>query len=258
MGSALIKGIANSGITAVEKIAVYDPSEDSVKSLVEEVRVASAKSNLELATQSQTILIAVKPQYITSVLEEIAQALTPDHLLISIAAGVTLAKMESACPTGTRIIRAMPNTPALIGLGATGIASGSHASEEDLATAQRLLKSVGMVSVTEESQLDAVTGLSGSGPAYVYTFVESLTEQAVEEGLQPQEALKLATQTVIGAARMIEETGMHPRELINQVTSPGGTTLAGLAALTEHGFEKSIGAGVHAASERSRELAAES
>jgi pyrroline-5-carboxylate reductase len=117
---------------------------------------------------------------------------------------------------------------------------------------------VGIVSVTGEPQMDAVTGLSGSGPAYVYTFIESLAMQAKEEGLPPEESLKLATQTVIGAARMIEQTGMSPRELINQVTSPGGTTLAGLAALTEHGFEKSIAAGVHAASERSRQLAAES
>lgn len=258
MGSALIKGIAKSGIATVEKISVHDPSEDSLNTLVEEIGVARAQSNLELASQSQTIIIAVKPQYITAVLEEIAPVLTPDHLLISIAAGVTLAKMESACPSGTHIIRSMPNTPALIGLGATGIAPGAHATEEDLATAQQLLESVGIVSVTEEPQLDAVTGLSGSGPAYVYTFIESLAMQAAEEGLHPEEALKLATRTVIGAARMIEETGMSPRDLVNQVTSPGGTTLAGLAALTEHGFEKSIAAGVHAASERSRELAAES
>lgn len=258
MGSALIKGIAKSGIANVDKISVFDPNEDSANSLIHEIGVVGVKSNLELATHSQTILLAVKPQYITTVLEEIAPVLTPDHLLISIAAGVTLAKMESTCPAGTRIIRAMPNTPALIGLGATGIAPGTQASEQDLATASQLLESVGIVSVTGEPQMDAVTGLSGSGPAYVYTFIESLAMQAKEEGLPPEESLKLATRTVIGAARMIEQTGMSPRELINQVTSPGGTTLAGLAALTEHGFEKSIAAGVHAASERSRQLAAES
>ena len=258
MGSALIGGIAKSGITASGDILVYDPEPESVARLVAGAQVNAASDNLDLAKRSQTILLAVKPQYVTLVLEEIAPAITSNHLLISIAAGVTLAKMEASCPAGTRVIRAMPNTPALIGLGATGIAPGSHATDQDLQLAQQLLQSVGMVSITEEAQLDAVTGLSGSGPAYVYTFIESLAMQAEKEGLPLDEALKLATRTVIGAAQMVEQTGMSPRELVNQVTSPGGTTLAGLAALTEHGFEKSIAAGVHAASERSRELAGES
>jgi len=166
--------------------------------------------------------------------------------------------MEAACPEGTRFIRAMPNTPSLIGLGATGIAKGTHATLDDLATAQELLASVGMVIETSEKQLDAVTGLSGSGPAYVYTFIEELAAQAVKEGLSSDDAIALATQTVIGAARMVEQSPMSPAELRNQVTSPGGTTLAGLKALSEHNFESCIAAGVHAATERSREIAAES
>jgi len=258
MGSALIAGIAKSDVTPAGDILVYDLTPDSVSALVASTGVSAASSNPDLTTRSQTILLALKPQYIVTVLEEIAPLITPDHLLISIAAGVTLEKMEAACPAGTRIIRAMPNTPALIGLGATGIAPGSHASEKDLELAQKLLQSVGMVSISQEAQLDAVTGLSGSGPAYVYTFIESMAQQAEKEGLPADEALKLATQTVIGAARMVEQTGMTPRELVNQVTSPGGTTLAGLAALTEHGFEKSIAAGVQAAAQRSREIARES
>lgn len=258
MGSALIGGIAKSGIATPSDITAYDPHPGSVDTLVKSTGVRAATDNLDLASHSQTILLAVKPQYVTAVLEEIASAITSDHLLISIAAGVTLEKMAASCPDGTRIIRAMPNTPALIGLGATGIALGSHATDHDRQIAQQLLQSVGMVSVTTEPQLDAVTGLSGSGPAYVYTFIESLALQAEKEGLPLDKALKLATQTVIGAARMVQQTGMSPRELINQVTSPGGTTLAGLAALTEHGFENSIAAGVHAAAERSREIARES
>lgn len=258
MGSALVGGIAKSGMTGSGDITVHDPNADAVAALVAKTDAVAAADNLELTSKSQTILLAVKPQYISTVLSEIASNLTPNHLLISIAAGVTLEKMEAACPEGTRIIRAMPNTPALIGLGATAIAPGSHATEQDLEIARKLLASVSLVSVTEEALLDAVTGLSGSGPAYVYTFIESMSLQAQKEGLPADEALKLATQTVIGAARMVEQTGMSPRELVQQVTSPGGTTLAGLAALTEHGFEASIAAGVHAASERSREIARES
>ncbi|MEJ6573466.1 MAG: pyrroline-5-carboxylate reductase [Akkermansiaceae bacterium] len=258
MGSALIGGIAKSDITTPADITVYDPHAESVETLVNQAGVVAAMSNKDLAVRAETILLAVKPQYVAVVLAEIAELITPDHLLISIAAGVTVEKMEANCPAGTRIIRAMPNTPALIGLGATGIAPGSHASSADLQIARTLLESVGIVSETTEPQLDAVTGLSGSGPAYVYTLIESLTIQAEKEGLPADEALKLATQTVIGAARMVEQTGMTPRELINQVTSPGGTTLAGLASMTEHGFENSIAAGVHAATERSRAIAKES
>lgn len=258
MGSALVGGIAKSDMTSPEDITVHDPNADAVTALVGSMGVNAATDNLDLTSKSQTILLAVKPQYITTVLSEIAPEITSSHLLISIAAGVTLKKMEAACPAGTRIIRAMPNTPALIGHGATAIAPGSVATKQDLETAAKLLESVGLVSVTEEPLLDAVTGLSGSGPAYVYTFIESMCLQAQKEGLPADEALKLATQTVIGAAHMVAQTGMSPRELVEQVTSPGGTTLAGLAALNENGFESSIAAGIHAASERSREIARES
>lgn len=258
MGSALIAGIIKSDVTTPSQVSAFDPHPESLAALVEKLNVVPAADNQELASRARTILLAVKPQYITTVLKEVSPALTPDHLLISIAAGVTLGTMEGACPAGTRIIRAMPNTPALIGLGATGIAPGSHATPQDIAHARQLLESAGMACETTEPQLDAVTGLSGSGPAYVYTFIESLAAQAEKEGLPANDALQLAIQTVIGAAQMVKQTGMSPRDLINQVTSPGGTTLAGLAALTDHGFETSIAAGVHAAAERSREIARES
>jgi len=143
-------------------------------------------------------------------------------------------------------------------MGATGLAKGTHSTDADFATAQELLGSVGMVIETSESQLDAVTGVSGSGPAYVYTFIEELAAQGEKEGLSAEDSLKLATQTVLGAAKMVEQSPMSPAELRNQVTSPGGTTLAGLKALTENGFEPSIAAGVSAATARSREIAAES
>jgi pyrroline-5-carboxylate reductase len=258
MGGALIAGIVKSDVTTPSQVSAFDPHPDSLAALVEKLDVQPAADNQELASRAHTILMAVKPQYVTTVLEEISPALTPDHLLISVAAGVTLGTMEAACPAGTRIIRAMPNTPALIGLGATGIALGSHATPQDLALAKKLLESAGITCETTEPQLDAVTGLSGSGPAYVYTFIESLAAQAEKEGLPAKDALQLAIHTVIGAAQMVKQTGMTPRELVNQVTSPGGTTLAGLAALTDHGFETSIAAGVHAAAERAREIAKES
>ncbi|MBT8037900.1 MAG: pyrroline-5-carboxylate reductase [Verrucomicrobiae bacterium] len=258
MGGALIAGIVKSDVTTPSQVWAFDPYPESLAALVEKLNIQPASDNKELTKQSQTILLAVKPQYITTVLADISPALTSKHLLISVAAGVTLGTMEAACPEGTRIIRAMPNTPALIGLGATGIAAGSHASSSDIDLAKKLLESAGISCETTEPQLDAVTGLSGSGPAYVYTFIESLAAQAEKEGLPAKDALELAIQTVIGGAQMVQQTGMTPRELVNQVTSPGGTTLAGLAALTEHGFESSIAAGVHAAAERSREIAKES
>ncbi len=258
MGGALIGGIAKSDITTHKDIVVFDLHAESVETLTQSIGVSAAENNTDLTTKSDTILLAVKPQYVATVLEEIAPAITPNHLIISIAAGVTLKKMESCCPEGTRIIRAMPNTPAMIGYGATGIAAGQNATSNDLEIARKMMESVGLVVETNESQLDAVTGLSGSGPAYVYTMIKALCDQGEKEGLVKNDALQLATRTVMGAAHMLEQTEKPPQELIDQVSSPGGTTLAGLAVLAELGFEDNVAQCVHAATERSREIAAES
>ncbi len=258
MGGALIEGAIQMGVVEAQNVLVHSKSSESATRLANQCGAAIARDNSQVARECGLVLLGCKPYQVLDVLVEIRDELPGNTAIISVAAGITLAKMESSTPEGTRIIRAMPNTPSLIGLGATGLSKGQNATAEDFAMAQDLLASVGIVIETSESQLDAVTGLSGSGPAYVYTFIEELAAQAEKEGLSANDALTLATQTVIGAAHMVKSSPMSPAELRNQVTSPGGTTLAGLKALTEHGFESSIAAGVHAATERSREIAAES
>ena len=258
MGSALLEGALKAKMVTASDVWVFDPHPGAAEAIAEKLSVHIASDNSELTRQCDMILLACKPYHVVDILDEISEQLPGNTVILSIAAGVTLARMEASSPMGTRIIRVMPNTPSLIGNGASGIAAGTHATENDLSAAKQLLESVGIVEVVTESQIDAVTGLSGSGPAYVYTFIENLAAQAEKEGLSLETALRLATQTVIGAARMVETTGMSPADLRNQVTSPGGTTLAGLEALTAHEFEGSIAAGVHAATERSREIAEES
>lgn len=258
MGSALLEGALGAQIVTASNVWIFDPHPGSAQGMAEKFGVHIASHNSEVIQECDMVLLACKPYHVIDILEEICAELPGNTVILSIAAGVTLQRMESNSPEGTRIIRVMPNTPALIANGASGIAAGTHATDTDLAAASQMLESVGIVEIVTESQLDAVTGLSGSGPAYIYTLIESLTNQAEKEGLPADTALRLATQTVIGAARMVESTGMSPVDLRNQVTSPGGTTLAGLEALTTHGFEDSIAAGVHAAAERSREIAEES
>ncbi len=257
MGGALIEGAIGASITTPEEVWLHSRSEESARALAKKTGAHVATSNSHVASECDLVILGVKPYQVTEILEEISDVLPGNCVLVSVAAGITLAKMEAACPEGSRIIRAMPNTPSLIGLGAAGMAAGAHATASDLVMGRQMLEAVGIVSEVAEADLDAVTGLSGSGPAYIYTLIDALIAQAQKEGLPASEALRLATQTVVGAARMVEQTDMTPRELVNQVTSPGGTTLAGLAALTEHGFESSIAAGVAAATERSREIARE-
>lgn len=258
MGSALLEGALRANIVTAPEVWIFDPYPGAAEAVAEKTGVNIAANNSEVIRKCDLVLLACKPYHVVDILGEISDELPENTVILSIAAGVTLARMEASCPEGTRIIRIMPNTPSLIGDGASGIAAGTCATESDLSAARQLLESVGIVEVVTESQLDAVTGLSGSGPAYVYTFIESLAAQAVKEGLTEETALRLATQTVIGAARMVETTGLPPATLRDQVTSPGGTTLAGLAALTAEGFDSTIAAGVSAATERSREIAEES
>ncbi len=258
MGGALLEGALNAHIVISSDVWVFDPYPEATSQLAEKWGINVAENNSEVVRESNVVILACKPYHVAEILDEISEELPGDTVIISIAAGVTLATMESHTPEGTRILRVMPNTPCLIAQGACGIAPGSNTSESDLKMAIEILHSVGIVETVKESQIDAVTGLSGSGPAYVYTFIEALAAQGEKEGLPPETALRLATQTVIGAAKMVESTGMSPADLRNQVTSPGGTTLAGLEALSQHGFASAVAAGVKAATDRSREIAAES
>jgi pyrroline-5-carboxylate reductase len=191
---------------------------------------------------------------INSVMPEISEYFNDKKRLISILAGVSTQTLESFLPGSPRVVRVMPNTPALVGEGASGLCAGRHAREEDLRATQQLLESVGTARVVTEKEMDAVTGLSGSGPAYVYTLIEALADGAVRQGLGRDDALALAAQTVLGAARMVQESGEHPAVLRDRVCSPGGTTIAGVEALEEGNFRATLMNAVSRATQRSREL----
>lgn len=249
MGQALTEGAIRAGVLSSKSLYLYDPVTAAVNTLAK-VSGGSACENLaDLTSKCDTLILCVKPAQITEVLS----TLNTPALVLSIAAGVSIAQMESATPTA-RIIRVMPNTPALVGKGAAAYSLGTSATNDDEAFADNLLKSVGLAEKVPESLMDAITGLSGSGPAYVYTMIEALADGALLEGLPREQALRLATQTVLGGAQMVAETGLLPADLRDRVTSPGGTTIAGIAALEEGGFRNTIIKAVSRAAARSREL----
>ena len=254
MATALARGFINAEIVFPREIIASDPAEAARKHFATEIGAPVTASNAEVAAFGSVLILATKPDQVPAVLAEIRPGFTAQHLLISIAAGVTLAKLEQGLPADARVIRVMPNTPALIGAGASAYAPGKHATPEDAELAGRLLSAVGMALPIKESLLDAVTGLSGSGPAYVYQFIEALSDGGVATGLPRDVSTRLAAQTVLGAARMILETGLHPGVLKDQVTSPGGTTIEGLHELEKGGMRAAIMNAVRAATERSRKL----
>jgi len=252
MGTALLKGIVTRGIWAPADIMVSDPSQEALSAAVAAVPgLQVAAANAEAARGAAAVLLCVKPAGIVPLIASLREQ--PPTLLISIAAGLTLARMEEAAGHH-RVLRVMPNTPALIGQGAAAYAPGRTATEADCTLAETLLGAVGTVTRVPEKLLDAVTGLSGSGPAYVYTIIEALADGGVLEGLTKEQALQLAAQTVAGAAGMVLQTGLHPAVLRDQVTSPGGTTIAGLAALEAKGLRSALIEAVRTATRRAREL----
>ncbi len=200
------------------------------------------------------VVLSIKPQIMDKVLREVGDGLRPGTLVISIAAGVDTARIEEAVPEGVRVVRAMPNTPALVGAGATAVSAGKHASAADLATARAMFDAVGITVVLDESHLDAVTGLSGSGPAYIFLILEALADAGVKVGLSRRNAQRLAAQTVMGSAKMLLETDEHPGQLKDMVTSPGGTAIAGLHTLEQGGLRTTLINAVETATKRSREL----
>ena len=237
--------------------AVSDPSGEALTAFEQAVsgRSCTRCSNEEIFEQSDFVVLAVKPQHAASALEAI-DAAASEPLVISIMAGVTIARIQEM--TGAkRVVRVMPNTPCLVGEGASGITAGDNVDDKDLKHVSELLQSVGKVVEVAEEHIDAVTGVSGSGPAYVFRFIESLIEGGVAEGLSSEVAKTLAVQTVLGAAKLVIETGEDPAVLRDRVTSPGGTTLAALNSLEADGFDRAIVSAVSAAVVRSKELAAE-
>lgn len=254
MAEALIRGLVRGGHAPAERVAASGPRTERMAELRDAYGIKTTADNREVARQSQILVLSVKPQILDRVLLEIADAVMPAALVISLAAGVSTTAIERRLPSGARVVRSMPNTPALVGAGATAIAAGSHAEASDLDLARFVFDAVGITVVLEENQLDAVTGLSGSGPAYIFLILEALADAGVKVGLSRRTAQKLAAQTVMGSAKMLLDTDGHPGQLKDMVTSPGGTAIAGLHTLEQGGLRTTLINAVESATLRSREL----
>ena len=254
MGTALARGFIRAGLVNAQQIIASDPVEAASASFAKEVGAKTTAFNPDVLKFANVLLLAVKPDQVAGVLAEIRDHFTEKHLLISICAGVPLAKLEAGLGGGARVIRVMPNTPALVGASASAFALGKSATLEDGELALKLFSSVGIAFRVKESLLDAVTGLSGSGPAYIYLVIEGLSDGGVAAGLPRDVATKLAAQTVLGGAKMVLETGQHPGALKDMVTSPGGTTIEGLHELEKGTVRAALMNAVRAATEKSRKL----
>lgn len=253
MAESMVSCLISKGVYQPTQIQVSDVSRDRLHHLVTQYQVQGIEDNLAVVSSSQILLLAIKPQLFTEIATQLQSAIRADQLVISILAGVPLAKLEAAfggCP----VVRVMPNTPAIVGAGISAITAGIHANEQHLAQAQQLFNAVGEVVTIPESLMDAVTGLSGSGPAFVALMLEALTDGGVAVGLPRTLASQLALQTLWGTATLVGETGIHPAQLKDQVTSPGGTTIAGVAALEQAGLRSALIRAVQAAYQRSQEL----
>jgi pyrroline-5-carboxylate reductase len=251
MAEAILAGLIQAGLAADQLIA-SDPDPERRRYLENELGIRTTANNAEVAAAAELVVLAVKPAHLEAACGDLPRDGGP--LFVSIVAGKTLATLRRLLGAGARIVRAMPNTPALIGEGITAIADDPATAPDDLERAEAVLRAVGDVVRVPEPLLDAVTGLSGSGPAYVYLVIEALTEGGIREGLPGPIARDLATQTVLGAARLARESGEHPAVLRERVSSPGGTTVAGLAALEQGGLRAALLAAVRAATARSREI----
>ncbi len=255
MATAIIRGLLRAGLAPKKIIATARRAEKAAQ-LEQAHGIVTTLDNLAAAREAEVIVLSVKPQALDKLLTQIAPAIDHTKLVISVAAGVPIAAIERRLGAGARIVRTMPNTPSLVGLGATALSAGEHATPEDLALATAMFDSVGLTTTVDEYQLDAVTGLSGSGPAYIFLIIEALSDAGVKVGLSRRQSLELAAQTVLGSAKMLLETHVHPGELKDQVTSPGGTAIAGLHTLEAGGLRTTLIDAVEAATRRARELGA--
>lgn len=254
MATALAKGFLEQKAVAREALSACDVWEPSRMAFSKSTGVVCTAESRSVIINSDVLFLAVKPQVIKDVTPEISRHARPDQLIVSIAAGVTLAQLGKYLGNHRQLIRIMPNTPCLVGAGAAGMAASASVSSEDRDFIRHLLETVGICIEVPEKLMDAVTGLSGSGPAYVFQMLEAMSDAGVLMGLPRDIATRLAAQTVLGAARMVLESGDHPGELKDAVTSPGGTTIAGIAALERGGFRAALIDAIEAGTLRSREL----
>jgi len=254
MGSALIGGIIKAGVVSGSSIYVSDLYEPSLNDLHRDFGVNISTDNKITVDNADIIILAVKPQILEPVMSGIKQDITQDKLVISIAAGVHLDTLEENLLSGARVVRVMPNIAATVSEAASAICPGTNATQDDAKTALEIFSLVGSAVQVTENLMDVVTGLSGSGPAYIFQIIEAMADGAVHEGLDRASALKLAAQTVIGAGKMVLETGTHPGELKDMVTSPGGTTIQGIRVMEEYGVRAAMMGAVMASTARSKEL----
>jgi pyrroline-5-carboxylate reductase len=254
MATALVRGLLHGGVRP-EQVMLGDVSKARLEKVqAEHPGLQATTENPEICRFGDVVVLAVKPQIVDKVLAQIAPCWRPESLLVSVAAGVSTGVIESKLPAGARVIRTMPNTAATVLAGATAICRGTHASDADVALAEQLFGAIGRTVVLDESLMDAVTGLSGSGPAYVMLIIEALADGGVKVGLHRDTALMLAAQTVYGSAKLLLETGEHPGRLKDMVTSPGGTAIAGLHTLEAGGLRTTLINAVETATNRAAEL----
>ena len=258
MAEALIKGLLSSNAATKENVTATGRRPERLDELARAYGIAVTLDNAAPASVADILVLSPKPQAMGKLLSQIAPAIEARGdarpLIISVAAGVPIAALERKLGVGSRIIRAMPNTPALVSAGATAVSGGEHATDADLEVATKIFQAVGICTVVDENLLDAVTGLSGSGPAYVFLIIEALSDAGVKVGLPRYTALKLAAQTVFGSAKLLIDTGTHPGTLKDQVTSPGGTAIAGLHTLEAGGLRTTLMDAVESATRRAKEL----
>jgi len=254
MGSVLINGILSHNLMPAENLSLSDVAKDRLEDIKKTYGVNGTADNKKVVRDADIVILAVKPQIIAEVLKEIAGVIDKRKLIISIAAGISTQYIEGLLKKEARVIRVMPNTPALIGEGAAAITRGSYATDEDFACARYIFDAVGITVSVKEELMDAVTGLSGSGPAYGFVIIDALADGGVNMGLSRDIALKLAAQTLLGAAKLCLKGDKHPAELRDMVTSPGGTTIAGLKALEDGKLRATLMTAVEAATLRAKEL----
>ncbi|MEN9957336.1 MAG: hypothetical protein RIR46_944 [Actinomycetota bacterium] len=260
MGTAILAGLMRRGVDASEVVA-STKTEATASRLADEFGITAiatetnAAANAEAVVDADIVLVAVKPGYVIEVLNEVAANLKPGSLVISVAAGITTAAMQAAVADNVAVVRAMPNTPAIVGRAVTGLAAGSRVTPEQLATASELFESVGRVVVVGEDQIDQLSTVSGSGPAYVFYFIEEFTKAAVELGFTPDQARMLVEETFLGASELLAASGKTPADLRRQVTSPNGTTMQAIAVFEQASLHELFGRATAAALARAREIA---
>jgi pyrroline-5-carboxylate reductase len=254
MGTALVRGLISSGTSSADRVICSDIKETKTQALHERFGVETTSDNCRVARESDIVIYAIKPQIMARILRETAPCLDMSKVVVSIAAGVPLAAIQSCLKKDLRLIRVMPNVGSAVMESATGITAGDHAQNGDLELVVDIFESVGKTVVVDEYLMDAITGLSGSGPAYIFLIVDALADAGVKVGLSREDALYLSAQTLLGSAKLLMETQEHPSRLKDSVTSPGGTAIAGLHTLEEGGLRTTLINAVESATKRAREL----